>query len=96
MFDIGVSKVKLSGGPLVFYEDYTTTNLYVERAFGTECYAITVTNDSLTDTVSLSWNGSRLIADMKPNETLELSVIGHTSIYVKGATGGGHVRIWGT
>lgn len=95
-FDSGARLVRVSGGALIFYEEYTTTNLYSERTFGIDCQAVTVTNDSTTDTVSLSWNGAALIADVKPGETLEIATRGKTSIYVRGAAGGDKVRIWGT
>jgi len=95
-FDSGPIMVRKTGGPLLSYEEYTVTNLYVERTFGASCHAVTVSNDSTTDTVSLSWNGSALIADLKAGETLELTVKGQSGVYVRGAVGGDKVRIWGT
>ena len=96
-FDDGTKIVQLSGGSIHYYEDYTTTNLYVERVFGGGCHAVTVTNDSSTDAVQLSWDGATLMGELKPPlETQEYIVNTQTGIYVKGTAGGGHVRIWGT
>ena len=95
-FEAGTIKVIRSGGSKFFYEEYTTTNAYVERTFGGNCNNVTVTNYSASDTISLSWNGATLIADVKPYETLELATATRTSIYVRGAAGGGKVRIWAT
>lgn len=88
--------VRQAGGPSLFYEEYTTTNLYVERTFGAECIAISVANDSTTDAISLSWNGSTVFGELKAKEVQEYSTKGHSSVYVRGATGGDNVRIWGT
>lgn len=95
-FDTGPRLVMRTGSGLSFYEEYTTTNLYAERVFGGKIHSIAVTNDSTTDTVSLSWNGTTLIADIKAAETLELPTGAHTSIYVRGAAGGDKIRIWAT
>jgi len=95
-FDQGAILTRKTGSGILFYEEYTTTNLYVERTFGNNANSVTVTNDSATDTISLSWNGSTLIADVKPNETVELTTRTRSSVYVKGSAGGGNVRIWAT
>ena len=95
MFDIGAKNVKIVGGPISFYEEYTTTNAYVERSFGGACNTITVTNDSETDTISLSFDGATLEADLKAGESLTLNTQDRLSIYIIGSTGGDNVRIWG-
>jgi len=95
MFQDGTKGVKLVGGPISFYEEYTTTNAYVERAFGGMCNSITVTNDSSSDTVSLSYDGATLEADLKAYESLTLSTYDKSSVYIMGAAGGDTVRIWG-
>ncbi len=96
-WDAGAIKTIRSGGSMFFYVEYTTTNAYGESTFGANVTNVTVTNDSTTDTVALSWNGSALIADLKPGETLELATATRTSIYVRGgAAFGGKVRIWAT
>jgi len=95
-FAEGAMKVIRTGGAKFFYEEYTTTNAYVERTFGGNCTMVTITNDSATDIISLSWNGSTLVADVKPGETLELATATRSGIYVRGAAGGDNVRIWAT
>lgn len=95
-FEASAIKTIRSGGSKFFYEEYTVTNAYIERTFGGNCTMVTITNDSATDTIALSWNGAALIADVKPGETLELATATRTSIYVRGAAGGDKVRIWAT
>jgi len=95
MFENGTKDVKIIGGPISFYEEYETTSAYVERPFGGACNSITVTNDSETDTVSLSFDGATLEADLKAHESLTLNTQDRSSIYIIGATGGDNVRIWG-
>lgn len=95
MFEDGSKNVQVIGGSISFYEEYTTTALYVQRFFGGVCHSLTVTNDSTTDTISLSFDGSTLEADLKPGESLTLNTQGYSSVYIVGATGGDKVRIWG-
>jgi hypothetical protein len=95
MFEEGAKMVRTTRGPISHYEEYTTTNLYVERLFVAPMNEITVTNDSQVDTISLSLNGATLLADIKPEETLSINLNARSSIYVRGASGGGNVRIWG-
>ena len=95
MFENGARDVKIIGGPVSFYEEYITTNAYVERSFGGACNSITVTNDSATDTISLSFNGATLEADLKAGESLTLNTQDRSSVYIIGAAGGDNVRIWG-
>ena len=95
MFENGTKDVKIIGGPISFYEEYTTTDLYVERSLGGACNSITITNDSDTDTVSVSFDGATLEADLKAGESLTLNTQDRTNVYVLGATGGDNVRLWG-
>lgn len=95
MFEEGSKAVRLVGRQSTYYEDYTTTNLYVERAFGAVVNTITLSNDSSTDTISVSFDGATVEAELKPYETLTLNVAIETSIFIKGAAGGDNVRIWG-
>jgi hypothetical protein len=95
MFEDGSKEIRVIGGPISFYEEYTTTALYVERPLGGACNSITVTNDSTTDTISLSYDGSTLEADLKPYESLTLNTTDRSSVYIRGSAGGGNVRIWG-
>ena len=89
-------KVQAAGSPLSFYLEYTTTNVYVEKVFGSNAHTLTVSNDSATDPVQLSWDGTTLKCELKANETITMGTDGHLSVYVKGTAGGGAVRIWAT
>jgi len=94
MFESGSSKVRIVGGSASFYEEYETTNAYVERPFGGACNTITVTNDSASDTISLSFDGANVESDLKAGESITLNTQEQSSIYVVGASGGDNVRIW--
>lgn len=94
-FEDGSKTVRMIGGPINFYEDYTTTNLYVERPLGGLITSITLTNDSATDTISISFDGATAEADLKPGESLTLNTAARSNFYIKGDAGGGTVRIWG-
>ena len=85
---------RIAGGPLLYYTEYTTTNLYVQKSFGGQANTITLTNDSSTDPVQCSFDGATLETDLKVGETISLNVGGKTSIYIKATTGGDKVRIW--
>jgi hypothetical protein len=95
MFENSSRPVRVVGGATNFYEDYTTTNLYVERVFGGTINSITLSNDSGSDVVSASFDGATVEAELNAGESLTLNVKGRTSIYIKGATGGDTVRLWG-
>ena len=94
-FEEGTKGIKIVEGPIHFYEEYTTTTLYSERALGGACNSLTITNDSSTDTISLSFDGATLEADLKPGESLTLNTQDKTKVYILGAAGGGKVRVWG-
>jgi len=87
--------VRVVGGDVNFYEDYTVTNLYVERVFGGIVESLTITNDSDTDIISVSFDGATLEGELNPGESLTLNVKGRTSVYVKGDTGDDQARLWG-
>jgi len=93
-FADGAKEVKVAGGPVSFFEKYETTNLYVEKSFGAGCNSITVSNDSTTDTVRLSFNGAALDGELTPGESVTLNSKSRSSFYVKGVVGGDDVRIW--
>ncbi len=95
MFEDGSKNVKIIGGPVSFYEEYTTTTLYSARALGGACHSLTVTNDSSTDTVSISFDGATLEADLKAGESLTLNTEDRSTVYIRGAAGGGNIRCWG-
>jgi hypothetical protein len=94
-FEDGSKSVKIIGGPISFYEEYTTTNLYVERPLGGACNSLTITNDSATDTISVSFDGATLEADLKAGESLTLNTQDKSKVYIRGTAGGGNVRVWG-
>jgi len=85
---------RVAAGPLLYYVDYTTTNLYVQKSFGNEIQTLTITNDSTTDPVQASFDGATLESTIKPGETLSIHVAGKSSVYIKATTGGGNIRIW--
>lgn len=95
MFEEGSKPIRVVGGIVNFYEDYLVTNLYVERVFGGMINSLTVSNDSETDKVSLSFDGATLEADLNAGESLTINVAGRISTYVKGDVGGGQARLWG-
>lgn len=88
--------VQITGGPVTYYLEVTTTNLYVERAFGRTLTRVTLTNDSATDTVQFSYDGATLEGDLKPNESITVHLGGKSSVYIKGTAGGDKVRVWGS
>lgn len=77
-----------------YYDDYTTTNAYVEKAFGFPAREVQLVNDSTTDTAQASWDGATLIGDLKPGESINLFPDGYLSIYIKATSGGDKVRIY--
>jgi len=94
-FDDGGREVRVIGGPVTFYDNYSTTNVYVERTFGGDVGTITVTNDHATDPVQLSYDGATLDAEIEGGESLTLNVRPKTSIYAKSTAGNATARIWG-
>ena len=87
-------KVKIVGSRVTYYTEYTTTTLYVEKAFCDAVNTINVVNDSSTDTLQISYDGATLDGDIKSGESIELHVSDKSSVYVKATTGGDKVRIW--
>ena len=84
------------GGPITYYLEYTTTNLYVAKTYGSTIRTITVSNDDTNDTVQVSFDNATLEGDIKAGETKDFLVSGKPTIYIKATTGGGKVRIWGS
>ena len=95
MFNVGSQKVMTVGGPASFFENYQATNLYVERVFGDSINTITISNDSTTDTISLSYDGATLDGILTAGESVTLNTTDLKSIFIRGAVGGDYVRIWG-
>jgi len=77
------------------YEQYTTTNLYVERPFASSVTTITITNDDANQNIQFSYDGATLEGELRPAETVTVQTVERTSIYVKSDTGGAICRIWG-
>ena len=86
--------IRVAAGPLLYYVDYTTTTLYVQKSFGAQIQTLTVTNDHASDVAQLSFDGATLESDIKAGETLTINVAGKTSVYIKATAGGGNVRLW--
>jgi len=84
-----------TGGNPDYYDEYTLTNLYVEKVFGGFLSTINITNDSTTETVSFSYDGATLAGEVKPGESVTVNVDQRHSIYIKGSVGADNVRIWG-
>jgi hypothetical protein len=93
-FAEGAKLVRVAGGPVSFYEKYQTTTLYVQKSFGDSVNTITVSNDSTTDTVYLSYDGATVDGDLTTGESVTLNSKGKNSIYISALAGGGYVRIW--
>jgi len=93
-FENGSDEVRIVGGPVSFYERYECTTLYSERAFGGGANSLTVTNDSTSDTVYVSFDGATVEAELYAGESITLNVSGKHSLYVTGVAGGDDVRIW--
>jgi len=79
-----------------YFNDYTTTNAYVEISFGFPAKILSVINDSDTDPVQVSWDGSTLQHELKGAEYKDMPADGRTSIYVKATTGGEKARVTAT
>lgn len=94
-FEEGAKAVRVVGRKVNFYEDYLATNLYVERVLGGMMNSLTVSNDSETDEISISFDGATLEAELRPEESLTINIAGIVGVYVKGDVGGGNVRLWG-
>jgi len=86
---------RITGGPESHYEKFNSTNAYVEHVFGHKVNTITISNDSHTDDIQVSFDGTTLKTDIYHDETITLYTHTHQSIYIKGTAGGGSVRLWG-
>ena len=93
-FQEGSEKVRVSGG-VNYYDNYTTTNLYVEKTFSAFLNTLVVANDSSTDTVAISFDGATLKGEIRPKESMELNVSDKNSIFIRGDYGGDEARVWG-
>ena len=88
-------KVYISGGPTKFYTAFTATTLYVEKVFGGDVSTVVVANDAASDTITISYDGATVKAELMPKESIEINVPALSSIFIRGSAGGGNVRLWG-
>jgi len=92
----GVIKTISTSNAMDYYLEVAMTNLYVQRAFGNAINTLTVSNDSMADTVQVSYDGVTLEGDLMPGETKTFNVKNKSSVYLKGTVGGDNARIWGS
>jgi len=76
-----------------YHNDYTTTTSYVQLSFGFPAELVSFANDSSTDTVQISWDGSELEYTLGAAEFKDLRAGGRTSVYVKATTGSEKCRV---
>ena len=87
------SSISVSGSGNHYFNNYTTTTLYVELSIGFPAAKISLVNDSDTDPVQVSFDGATLHYQMAGAEYKDLIANGVTSVYVKATTGGAKVRV---
>lgn len=92
----GVIKTISTSNPIDYYLEVTVTNLYVQYSFGNSIDILTISNDSMSDTIQISYDGATLEGDLKAGETKTFSVRNKSSVYIKGTAGGDKARIWGS
>jgi len=92
-FEKSATKVQVVG-TISFYEKYEATSMYVEKPFGGNASTITISNESATDAVQVSYDGATLEAELEAGESITLRHPGTASVYIKATTGGENVRIW--
>ena len=76
-----------------FFNNYTTTNAFVELAIGFPAQLLSVINDSDTDPVQISWDGTTTHHELQGAEFKDLAADGRTSVFVKATAGGEKARI---
>jgi hypothetical protein len=75
------------------YEEYTSTNLYVERLLLPDVTFITLTNDSAQN-IQVSWDGATLDGELRPNEVITIQTEPKSSVFLKSDAGGAIIRYW--
>ena len=89
-------KARIVGGSASYYNNYTTTNAYVELTFDHGVNSINISNDSvLDDPIQISYDGATLEGELNQGENMEFRVNGSGSVYIKATTGGEKTRVWG-
>jgi hypothetical protein len=83
------------GGNPDYFQEITSTNLFVQYAFSGLLSTITIVNDSSTDQVELSFDGATLQGSVKPGESLVLHVDQKSSVWLRGTVGGDMIRLFG-
>ena len=94
-FDDGSKLVQITGGPLLYYLNYTVTTLYYELSFGGNVNTIILANDSATDVVSISFDGSTLFGELQGGDSVTLHTKSRSSVWLRGVAGGDKTRVWG-
>jgi len=78
-----------------FFEEYTSTTLYVERAFGFTAQHVTITNDATTDIdIDVSWDGATLHGSLKKKESIEYHPAEQSSVYLRADSGTPTIRVF--
>ena len=90
-----VSLVKQVTNPYRYFNELTTTTLYQEVTFINQVDQITISNDSNTDELQVSFDGATLDGKIKSGESITLNTKENDSVFIKATTGSGTVRIWG-
>ena len=80
-------------GPVTYYDELNTTNLYQTATFGGLVKQITVTNDHTSDPVQLSYDGATLEATVRAGETFDLNCPARLDIQYKSTGGLATIRI---
>ena len=74
--------------------DLTLTTGFQSRAFGFNATSIIISNDHATNYIEYSWNGTDVHGKLFKGETLFLSRISRSNIYLRGQAGGEEFRVW--
>jgi len=76
-----------------YFNDYSSTNAYVELSFGFPARKLSLVNDHDTDPVQVSWDGSTLHYQVEGAEYKDIDPHSRTSVYIKSTGGNATVRI---
>lgn len=72
---------------------YDTTNLYVEKAFGSVMHTVTLYNTHATDVLQWSWDGSTLAGQLAAGFSITVNC-NNESIWLKSTAGNVVVDYW--
>lgn len=76
-----------------YFNNYTTTNAYVQISFGFPAKRLSIVNDSDSDPVQVSWDNSTLHYQLAGAEYKDIAADGRTSVYIKATAGGEKARV---